>query len=428
MSFAAPVSSQRGTYRHWQVRIFYSTWLAYAGYYFCRMNFYAVKKALEDNLGFDTTDLGNLGTAYLLGYMLGQFSSAYFGRKLGPKLLLLGGTGVSIVCNVLFGFSDYFWTILVFMTLNGLAQGTGWPGCIGSLGYWFKRKHRGRVLGVWSTCYQVGPLLASNFAGLMLGMAGFRWAFFGASIVLLVVWGLVLFFHPDTPQNVGLEPVSDEDEPQQKPVSPGQKEGLGWNRQVVISILLMGAVYFCIKFARYLLFSWTAYFLGHNFGLEGDQAAYLSTIFYAAGFGGVLFAGFISDTVFKGRRALISLLMLIGMTLAFLMMATYGAASLIFFTVSMGLAGFMLYGPDSLLSGVGAIDVGSQRGALTAAGIINGMGSAGPIVQEQLVARMYQSSGHDIGPILVLLLAVAGAGTLIMGILWLRARKGKSNL
>jgi len=94
----------------------------------------------------------------------------------------------------------------------------------------------------------------------------------------------------------------------------------------------------------------------------------------------------------------------------------------------MGLAGFMLYGPDSLLSGVGAIDVGSQRGALTAAGIINGMGSAGPIVQEQLVARMYQSSGHDIGPILVLLLAVAGAGTLIMGILWLRARKGKSNL
>ena len=134
MSYAAAASEQRGTYRRWQVRIFYSTWLAYAGYYFCRMNFYAVKKALEDNLGFDTTDLGNLGTAYLVGYMLGQFSSAYFGRKLGPKLLLLGGTGISIICNILFGFSDYFWTILVFMTLNGLAQGTGWPGCIGSLG------------------------------------------------------------------------------------------------------------------------------------------------------------------------------------------------------------------------------------------------------------------------------------------------------
>ena len=38
--------------------------------------------------------------------------------------------------------------------------------------------------------------------------------------------------------------------------------------------------------------------------------------------------------------------------------------------VSIAVAGFMLFGPDSLLSGVGAIDVGSKEGALSAAGII----------------------------------------------------------
>jgi sugar phosphate permease len=427
---SSPAPGDTSRLRQWQVKIFVSTWLAYAGYYFCRMNFYAVKKALEDNLGFDTTDLGNIGTAYLAGYMIGQFSSAFFGRKLGPKLLLLSGIAISIGCNVVFGFSNLYASFLVFMALNGVAQGTGWPGCIGSLGFWFKRTQRGSVLGVWSTCYQAGPFLASNFAGLMLGLGGFRWAFFGASMVLLLVWGVVLALHPDTPEKVGLEPVRDdtEDPPPETKLRPGLKEPLGWTRQVVISILMMGSIYFCIKFVRYLLFSWTAYFLGHNFGLKGSEAAYLSTVFYAAGFGGVLFAGFASDRLFKGRRAAISLFMLVGMTLAFVLMATLGAAHLAIFTVSMGLAGFMLYGPDSLLSGVGAIDVGSQRGALTAAGIINGMGSAGPIFQEQIVARMYQASGHELGPVLWLMLAVAGAGTLLMGVLWLRARAGKSNL
>jgi sugar phosphate permease len=94
----------------------------------------------------------------------------------------------------------------------------------------------------------------------------------------------------------------------------------------------------------------------------------------------------------------------------------------------MGLAGFMLFGPDALLSGVGAIDVGSKRGALAAAGIINGMGSIGPIFQEEIIGWMYKASGQRIFPILVMLVCVAAAGTFVTFLLWMRARKGKANL
>lgn len=414
-------------YRRWQVKILSATWLAYVGYYFCRMNFYVVKKAFGEALSLDAIGLGHLGTAYLVGYAIGQFSSAYFGRRLGPKRLLLLGTGISIFCNVVFGLSEAFWTILIFMAINGMAQGTGWPGCIGSLGFWFKRKQRGSILGVWSTCYQLGPVMAKAFAAWMLKAHGYNWSFFGAAMVLVVIWLVVLILHPNTPEDVGLESVRDEEDPPGD-TGDGKKQGLGWTRQVIISILLMGSVYFCIKFLRYTLFSWAPYFLGMNFGLEGDEAGYLSTVFEAAGFGGVLFAGFASDRLFKGRRASIALIMLGMMALAFLFMATLGGRVLLFFTISMGLTGFMLYGPDSLLSGVGAIDVGSKRGALTAAGIINGMGSVGPIFQEQLVGWMYESSGHDLTPILMLLFGMAVAGVVIMFLLWLRARAGKSNL
>ena len=418
---------QTTSYRPWQIKILTATWLTYAGYYFCRKAFYVVKADLAETLGLTTIHLAHLGTAYLVFYMIGQFSSAYFGRKLGPKLLLLVGMGISIACNVMFGISNGFWMVFLFLSLNGLAQGTGWPGCIGSLAYWFKRKQRGSVLGLWSTCYQVGSVAATSFAAYMLGQFGWRWSFFGASMVLLVVWFIVLLLHPNRPEDVGLEPLLEDDE-MDKNATASDDKSLGWTREVVVTILMMGLVYFCIKFLRYSLWSWAPFFLRNNFNMAGDNAGYLSTVFDMAGFAGVILAGFVSDKLFKGRRAFLAFVMLALMTLSFVLMQVKGSTSVLFFTISMGLAGFMLYGPDSLLSGVGAIDVGAKKGALSAAGIINGIGSIGPIFQEEIIGRMYENYNHDLMPIFIMLVVVASTGTVLTFLLWLRSRTGTSKL
>jgi sugar phosphate permease len=422
---------EKGPYRKWQYRIFSATWLAYVGYYFARKAFFVVKSDMADTLGINTIELAHLGTAYLVSYMVGQYSSAYFGRKLGPKYLLILGMGISLLCNLVFGSSNSYWTIMLFLSLNGLAQGTGWPGCIGSLAFWFKRKQRGSILGIWSTCYQVGSVVATSFAAYMLGKYGWRWSFYGASMVLLVIWVVVMYLHPNRPEKVGLKPLVDEDdmgETVEKSVENDEGKGLGWNREVVFTVVTMGLIYFGIKFLRYALWSWVPFLLRNNFGQAGDDAGYISTVFDIFGFLGVIFAGFASDRLFKGRRSFLSFLMLFLMALSFVLMYTMGSTSLLYFTISMGLAGFMLYGPDSLISGVGAIDVGTKRGALVAAGIINGTGSIGPIFQEEIIGWMYERYNHDLIPIFILLVVVASITAFITLILWLRSRKGKVQL
>lgn len=424
---------QQKSLHNWQIKIFSATWLAYVGYYFARKAFYVVKSPLSDSLGFTALDLAHLGTAYLVFYMIGQYSSAYFGRKLGPKLLLLVGMGISLSCNFIFGISNGFWTFMLFLSLNGLAQGTGWPGCIGSLAYWFTRKKRGTILGFWSTCYQVGSVVATSFAAFMLGHFGWRWSFFGASIVLLVIWAIVLILHPNRPQDVGLDPIEDEDDcdPCDSPgaeTEAGSSEELGWSRDVWTTVITMGLIYFSIKFLRYALWSWVPFFFNRNFHMDVSDAGYLSTVFDLAGFAGVLFAGYVSDRVFKGKRALLSAIMLSLMALAFILMYEKGATSLMFFTISMGLAGFMLYGPDSLISGVGAIDVGSKRGALVAAGIINGTGSIGPIFQEEIIGWLYTRYNQSIVPILILLVSMAVFSAMLTFYLWWKTTQGKANL
>jgi OPA family sugar phosphate sensor protein UhpC-like MFS transporter len=278
----------------------------------------------------------------------------------------------------------------------------------------------------------VGSLVSTSFAAYMLGRAGWRWSYFGSALVLLGIWALVVVLHPNRPGSAGLPPLDDEGD-ETEPVGEKERrrrdaEPLGWTSDVVFNVVTMGVIYFTIKFLRYALWSWAPFFLRKNFGLAGDQAGYLSTVFELCGFVGVIASGFASDRIFHGRRAFLSFLMLAMMTLSFVLMATLGATSVVFFTLSMGMAGFMLFGPDALLSGVGAIDVGSKRGALTAAGIINGMGSIGPVFQEEIIGWMYKAFGQRLFPILAMLVVVAGAGAFVTFLLWMRARRGKANL
>jgi sugar phosphate permease len=116
------------------------------------------------------------------------------------------------------------------------------------------------------------------------------------------------------------------------------------------------------------------------------------------------------------------------MTISFIVLYVLGSNNLLIFTIAIGTAGFMLFGPDSLLSGVGAIDVGSKQGALSAAGIINGMGSIGPVFQEQFIGWVYQRYDQSLLPILIMLVIIASMGTLFTFFLWKRSKKGLSDI
>jgi len=385
-----------------RVQVFASTWLSYVGFYFCRHAFYVLKPELTRDLGIDAAALGDIGMVYLIAYTLGQFVSAAIGERTGPRLLLLSGMAISAATNVVFGFANNFWTFAAFMALNGLAQGTGWSGNIGTMARWFRRRERGTVMGFWATCYQVGGALAKGFAAFVLGVAGWRWSFWGASLVLAGVWLVFLLLQRNRPEDAGLPPLDDPDEPASEAgataAAPDDAEGARWSRQLVLTVAIAGVAYFFIKFIRYTLWSWGTYFLNLNFGMETEDAGYVSAVFDVAGFLGVIVAGIVSDRVFRGRRTQTSLLLLLGMVAATGVLWAAGGQSLTVFVVSFGLIGFTLYGPDSLLSGAGAMDAGSRRHALAAAGIINGLGSIGSVAQEPVIGWLYEAGVRGLDP------------------------------
>ena len=108
--------------------------------------------------------------------------------------------------------------------------------------------------------------------------------------------------------------------------------------------------------------------------------------------------------------------MSLGMCVCTVGLLLMGPSSLMLFAVFLGLIGFMLMGPDSLLSGTAAMEVSSKEFAVVASGIINGLGSIGPIVQEEVIGFIKGAYGVD--AVLALLVGVAALAVIGTGMLW----------
>ena len=414
--------------RAWRMRVFVATWLCYAGYYFGRRPFYILKSQLAQDLGFSATTLGQVGAVYLVTYALAQFLAGALGNRFGPRVMLLSGMAVSMAANVGFGVATSSSAFFVLMAVNGAAQATGWSAGVGTMASWFNRQERGRVMGIWATNFQAGGVAANWLTALVLGHFEWRTALFSSVAVFAAVWLVVLVNQRNRPADLGLPDVKDEGEVGSGDGTSDASAGLGWTRDATINVILVGSYYFFLKLIRYALWSWVPFVLARNYGLSGSDAGYVSTVFDLCGIPGVIITGWLSDKVFGARRAGISLFMTVAMALSCLLLFSAGQVSVTMFAVANGLIGFTLYGPDALLTGAGAMDIGSRRAATLAAGIISGIGSCGPVVQELVIARMLDTKGGDLGPVFMLLLASSVAATVLLGVVVLRNRLGHSSV
>jgi OPA family sugar phosphate sensor protein UhpC-like MFS transporter len=425
MDLSAQPSLRRPVYERWRWQIFSITWLAYAGFYLTRKAFSVAKNELKkpEVMGLSKADMSWMDGANSVAYALGQFLWGTLGDKFGTRLVILVGLLVSLTIALLSGAASTALTLGILLTIQGFAQSSGWAPLAKNMGEFFSRRERGRVMGWWCTNYAFGGFIATVLAGLAVKwFGGWRYAFWVPALGLALIWLLFLLFQRNRPEDVGLPPIEQyHGEPEAVLVpeaTPVQEPEGSW--KVVGEVLrnrmvwLLATVYFLVKPARYLILAWAPVYVNERLGTGTDVSGNIGSMFDLAGPIGTLAGGYLSDHLFKSRRmpaAVIALFCLAVLMAGFRYLPrTPWAVGLGFFVI-----GFLIYIPDSLVSGTAAIDFGTKRGASTASGIVNGCGSIGQVFGVTLPgwADKLVGQGHDIwNPIFLLLavaLAVAGA-------------------
>ena len=410
--------SKNPTYERWRWQVFFITWLAYLGFYLTRKSFSVAKVDLikPGVMGWTKADLSLIDTSYLIAYAVGQFCCGALGDRFGTRKVILVGMMASIITGLLMGASHSIFLFGLLFGIQGICQSAGWAPLTKNMGEFFSQRERGRVMGFWCTNYALGSVVGGALAGLAAQAYGWRYAFIVPALTLLVIWVLFLLLQRDRPEDVGLPSIEEYHGEAEAVVSTAddpveEKEG-SW--QIILEVLknkmvlLLGAVYFLLKPTRYLVMFWGPVYINERLGSKAAESGILGSMFDLGGPLAVLLGGYVSDRIFQSRRMPISIIGMIGtavMMIVFSMLpATKLSLGLGFFAI-----GFLLYIPDSLVSGTAAIDFGTKKGASTAAGFINGCGSLGAVLGGTIPGWIEKVVGkeHDTWHIIFISLGVA---------------------
>ncbi|MET0388734.1 MAG: MFS transporter, partial [Polyangiales bacterium] len=177
-----------------RTRAFALSWLSYASYYLGRKGFSVVKVAIAREHGLATSTLALIDSVYLVAYASGQLPSGLATDRLGARRVLALGLFASAAACAAFGASNNAAAFAVCFALNGLAQSTGWPASTKVMAEWSEPHNRGRIMGVWGTCYQVGGIAATALAAWALARYGWRAAFQLPACWLAGMGGVVLLW------------------------------------------------------------------------------------------------------------------------------------------------------------------------------------------------------------------------------------------
>jgi sugar phosphate permease len=268
----------------------------------------------------------------------------------------------------------------------------------------------------WSTNYVLGGFLATAFATWavvqtwLLPELGWRRGFLFPALLLLAITLLFFLGAKDTPDADDL-PCG-----MHREGSALSAVRTDWGGIAALlrkpSLWMVSMSYFFLELCRYALMFWLPLYMVTRLKYSLQESGYLSSLYELVGILGAVAAGYISDRFSQSRRAPVCAIMLCGFALILLLEPARSQYGLVGTAIAVSLAGIFSFGPDTLLSGAGAQDIGEAKAAATASGLVDGIGHLGAIFSPYVVVYVSGRYGWD-----QLFLVLAGAAFLAGAVL-----------
>ena len=359
--------------------------LLYTSFYMCRYNFSIANKSISDEYGFSRGEMGYIITTALFAYACGQIINGLLTDRIGGKRAMLIGAAGTIMMNLLFGAASFAGMLGLFVAIRGVdgyLQAFGAPGMVKINTAWFAHRERGRFSGVFGFMinlgrlgiFTLGPALLAGFT--ILGLIHipplhWRWLFWTPSVICAVAAVGMALTVKETPEEAGFPGVITDD------TGPAEGGVTAQFSQVIRAILSNPAVwitasaYACTGAVRQAVDQWFPRYMQdlYQVDLKSAQFQFLAFLIPLVASAGSLMAGYVSDTLFKGRRAPVAAILYFLETTIILLAAQFHTANAaILFLV---LISFTANSTHSILGSAAPMDIGGRRMAGFALGLID---------------------------------------------------------
>lgn len=385
-----------------QYHILSLMWLTYGSYYLCRVNLSVAQIGIMAEFGWTKTKIGILSSVMLGSYAIGQWINGYLADRIGPRRLMTVGMIGSAVANVLFCLTGHLWLMAVLWGVNGLFQATGWPSSIRLLGNTLPAETRGRMMGWWGSCYQIGNVLSWLLSGFLAEHYGWRTALWVPALYLFT-WGIAFYF-------ISLRFMA-EGIPDHPPIRDNRN--MSYSTITSPTILLLAGSYFCLGFVRYGYLNWIVVMLAERYHFPLAVSAIKASVLPLWGALGAICAGILSDKLFHGRRAPMVFLLYIILFIGIMMASPVFVLNEPLVLLGLGMIGFAIYGNDLLIGGPMVQDFAPVDAIGVAAGFVDGLMYAGGIFSGFFLGWIIDNFGWGAGSYCLLGAAAIGSAFMI---------------
>jgi MFS family permease len=263
--------------------------------YIDRYIFSALLPAIKDDLKFTDTQLGLLGSAFLISYSIASPLFGWLGDRGGRSKLMAGGVGLWSLAT---GFSGVFTTFggqFATRALVGLGESVYSVIAPSSIADYFSRTSRGRVFAIYSGAIPVGSALGYVIGGQLEPILGWKRAFYvvGFPGILLA---LILFFLPDPARGHSEREHHGESKTQEAWPLKRVYSSLFRNGGFITTVLGYAAYTFVVGGMAF----WMPSYLVRYFAVSLEDAnTQFGALTVAGGFIGTLLGGWWSDRIEK---------------------------------------------------------------------------------------------------------------------------------
>jgi len=420
-------------YPYWRNRVMYSMLSGYAVFYFIRKNMSVANPLIREEFGIGKEEMGAALGVAAIAYGISKFLSGILADTLSARYVMGTGLILSALVSFFIGFasdqtSAFFGLTItgffaIFWTLNNIFQGMGQPPCSRLLTQWYSPFEIGKQWGIWNMSHHLGAAGILFMGGyLVVYFETWRAVFFAPATFSLLFALFLINRLRDKPEDVGLPSIEDYQLIKADLEIENQLEVKESAKEIFVKyiltnklIWLVSVVNLFIYIVRIGILDWAPSFLKESRGLSIMESAITTSTFEIAGIVGAITAGWLSDTVFQGRRGRVSVIfmgLLVVSVLAILYVPSNNPylMSLVLFA-----AGFFVHGP-MLLVAVAAADFATKKAAATAVGLTGLFGYIGAFFANYGTGYISEHWGWNY--VIYFYLSAAFIGTMLLLLTW----------
>jgi len=374
-------------YKHWRWRMFIGMYIGYTIFYFTRKNISPALPLISEKLDIDIIQLGILSSVFYIVYGIGKFISGLFADRANIRMFMAIGLFSASIIHLFIGFLDSLYLIVFFWGLNGAFQSMGFPPIAKGLVHWFSPSERATKWTILSSSHTAGTfgvgLLVAGIINLYnKGIVGWEAVFYVPGIIGCLTAIFLFITLRDRPVSLGLPEIEDykNDRPIVELIEKSKSHWELLKKYIFTNkyIWLLSFANMFIYIIRFGTLDWATIFLYDVKGIDQVSVAIFWTLMPLAGIPGGIVAGYLADRFWNGRCVPINVIYLVLLTFSIVGFYWYSGPDNIMGTgVFLLLIGFLIDGPQNLISGVQASRVTVKEAISGACGMTGFFGYVG---------------------------------------------------